>query len=1471
MAMISLQEAYDRARRWIESNDPERAIGLAQYILERYPNNLEAYRILGEAYLADRQLDQAQEAFERVLRSDPENVPAHVGLGITHERQGRLDRAIPAFEKAWEIKPEMAELRGQLLRLYADAWGSEHAQLRLRGGGLARLYAKGHMLPQAIAEFRKVIDDQPDRYDAKVALAEALWRDGQEDESASLIHKLLQERSELLKPNLLLGYMELASGNASGQKYWDAAYDMDPYQTVAQAMFDTLPDDTREEPSIEEWDEAAWRQQREQEQQELAATRPIPVPSSSETDDISDSGLDRQPTTLPPPPPPRATATPADNDDFLAGLLGMGAFGAADTASPSEETEQTDTEGEQFTSMEDDAVLSPFSLSELGLSDDDFSDFDTESPAAEPSAVAQDEDVDTAAEPFSIDDLGLDNDLADLHAGEENTSTAPAPEDSSTEARSPEGEDIRSAVESGAIEPFSLADLGLSDDEVANIGAVEQSDGISTEAEPSEAEPSESETASAAETEISAPLESSQSIEEEDLSEGLASGRIQPFSFSELGLSDEELSTLGFGTSEDQEQADTESFSEEFMRGEASPDASLMEDAQTNNVPEQNVAEAQQPETESIAEALESGTIEPFSFADLGLSDDEIASLSLGDAASGEAAQDEAPREQQLEAESISGGLESGLIEPFSLADLGLSDEEIASLNEIGESPTSDVSNDVSATANDTVEADVQPFSLSDLGLSDEEFDNLNELGTTEPGTSSNASTFADISDDDFDLPDDLQPFSLDELDISSPESSDLDVRGGSGLPTSLQPFSLDEPTERPSAPTQPAREDNFAHMPNEDDDSGQQSGGYSWQEPLQRSQPRFISSMNKEESGEGMSIFAKLKQRKQEEPGVPEQEEPASGSANDLDDRMLFSMDDISLRDADVAGSESVTEASPVDANASTTTSPSTEQDSDDATSISDAVAAGEIQPFSLSDLGLSEEEIAALGFGNAAAPSATTESPQSSEELTGSEQFSEEQPESAREVQPFSFTDQNVLDETVSSQQKEDAEPESISEGLNSGEIQPFSFADLGLTDDEIASLNLNSPTDTHAAPESSDTNDESAFSFDFDNLDANASQTSNVEQPTTSDNEDVSDIDLQPFSLNDLGLSDDEIDSLGFNFSDEGESRQSSFDLTEDDLAGLDFGSDAWTQPATQEQTQQPDTTSETQDDVVTRLVALGQQQGYVDVSDIIAAIGTDEADESRVEEVVQQLQDANIQLRDGDEVIDLNAEDVGSDLDLVSSSQDTADAEPDLTPFSLAELGLSDEEIASLGLASEELAQPQSTADAEPDLTPFSLNDLGLSDEEAIADDNSEVAPPSAHVPDEPQQAQAATEPVSSVELTQASTDVRTPHVSSETASQLSPALAEYVRQLDSDPQNHILRLSVARAVGQSGMSDMSVQQYRYLIRQNALLDVVIDDIRDLIDEVDDPRFLQRLHRLLGDAFSKQGRLNEAMEEYKWVAQ
>src|SRR5207302_1885772 len=112
----------------------------------------------------------------------------------------------------------------------------------------------------------------------------------------------------------------------------------------------------------------------------------------------------------------------------------------------------------------------------------------------------------------------------------------------------------------------------------------------------------------------------------------------------------------------------------------------------------------------------------------------------------------------------------SGDMRPFSLAELGLSEEEIAGLDSLQAdieerpSPGAGERSSVVAPAQKTPPPPHTEPAAADLPANEEQFD--------------------------ADLPLDLQPFSLDELDLGTTSEAD---RGVGNLPPSLQPFSLDE------------------------------------------------------------------------------------------------------------------------------------------------------------------------------------------------------------------------------------------------------------------------------------------------------------------------------------------------------------------------------------------------------------------------------------------------------------------------------------------------------------------------------------------------------------------------------------------------------------------------------------------------------------------------------------------------------
>lgn len=90
------------------------------------------------------------------------------------------------------------------------------------------------------------------------------------------------------------------------------------------------------------------------------------------------------------------------------------------------------------------------------------------------------------------------------------------------------------------------------------------------------------------------------------------------------------------------------------------------------------------------------------------------------------------------------------------------------------------------------------------------------------------------------------------------------------------------------------------------------------------------------------------------------------------------------------------------------------------------------------------------------------------------------------------------------------------------------------------------------------------------------------------------------------------------------------------------------------------------------------------------------------------------------------------------------------------------------------------------------------------------------------------------------------------------------IAAYQQRLAEAPEDHAVRLALARALLASGESTPGYTHYEKLIESAQLLPEVINDLVQLTQER--PRDLH-LHRLLGDAYRRHGRLKEAIQAYE----
>ncbi len=260
MAKISLRAYCDEVKELIRANSHEEAIAICQHILRHHPKHMETYRLLGEACVELGRYREAGDFFRRVLSADPEDFIAHVGLSIIYEDQEALDEAIWQMEHAFELNPSNAEIRKDLQRLYGRRDGLEKARVKLTPGALGRLYVKGGLLSQAIAEFKALLEKDAELLDIQVALAEALWLNEQQMETIEVCQDILKVLPNCLKANLILGEIWLRSNRQEeAEAHLHVAQALDPDNALAQKFMgdrSPLPPTTVEIPRLEEVIEA---------------------------------------------------------------------------------------------------------------------------------------------------------------------------------------------------------------------------------------------------------------------------------------------------------------------------------------------------------------------------------------------------------------------------------------------------------------------------------------------------------------------------------------------------------------------------------------------------------------------------------------------------------------------------------------------------------------------------------------------------------------------------------------------------------------------------------------------------------------------------------------------------------------------------------------------------------------------------------------------------------------------------------------------------------------------------------------------------------------------------------------------------------------------------------------------------------------------------------------------------------------
>ncbi len=230
MTQVALRVYNHEIEEMIEKGQSAQAATHCRHILKFYPKHIDTYRLLGKAYLEEHRFAEASDVLQRVLSAVPDDFISQIGMSIIREDEGNLDAAIWHMERAFEAQPSNSAVQDELRHLYARRDGVEPPRIRLTRGALVRMYARGDLYQQAIAEIRAALAEDPQRVDLEVILARMYFLSGQTVAATEVCTRLINKLPYCFEANRILAEILPGTSRANDAAvYLQHVNDMDPY------------------------------------------------------------------------------------------------------------------------------------------------------------------------------------------------------------------------------------------------------------------------------------------------------------------------------------------------------------------------------------------------------------------------------------------------------------------------------------------------------------------------------------------------------------------------------------------------------------------------------------------------------------------------------------------------------------------------------------------------------------------------------------------------------------------------------------------------------------------------------------------------------------------------------------------------------------------------------------------------------------------------------------------------------------------------------------------------------------------------------------------------------------------------------------------------------------------------------------------------------------------------------------------
>ena len=139
-----MSEKIDKAMALFKEGKYKESIDAFSLVLENEPDNADVYNNMGVAYSCEGDFDHAEKSYVRAIELDPELAQAYINLSDLYYKAGDLASALGTLQRgSYELEDNLTI-----------------AHL------LARVYIEDQRWDDAIVELERVLDGEPENYDA---------------------------------------------------------------------------------------------------------------------------------------------------------------------------------------------------------------------------------------------------------------------------------------------------------------------------------------------------------------------------------------------------------------------------------------------------------------------------------------------------------------------------------------------------------------------------------------------------------------------------------------------------------------------------------------------------------------------------------------------------------------------------------------------------------------------------------------------------------------------------------------------------------------------------------------------------------------------------------------------------------------------------------------------------------------------------------------------------------------------------------------------------------------------------------------------------------------------------------------------------------------------------------------------------------------------------------------------------------